>query len=254
MDSRSDQHCEGFSLTEILLAVGTLAIGMIFIGGTFLVGIHFAAVSTEQTIAAIAAEEAFAKIQLITKDPCCPILATDFDYDIMKSFEQVANNIRIGNGLGSIKVNEFSYPSTSNIEVTRKQYYWSCLCRRVGLSNVQATVFISRKLGGATLYPGGATRPTPMEIGVSGSIGSDALVITEIDKISWINDGYKISDNQTGQIYRVLRREYPPNDNRVKLQDNWQGSTPPDKVWVVPPAVGGSRNPCIAIYQEVIRF
>ena len=50
----------GFSLTEVLLAVGTLAIGMIFISGTFLTGIYFATIATERTIAAVAANEAFA--------------------------------------------------------------------------------------------------------------------------------------------------------------------------------------------------
>lgn len=251
---RKELKCQGFSLTEILLAVGTLAIGMLFIGGTFLVGVHFATVSTEQTIAAIAAEEAFTKIKLIAEDPCCPILATDFDYGDMKSFEQAANDIRVRNGLNSININEFAYPSTTIVEATQKQYYWSCLCRRVGLSNVQVTVFVSRKLGGTTLYQGGAIRPTPMVISVSGNIDSDTLVITELDKITWINDGYKILDNKTGQIYRVLRRDTPPNDNRIKLQEQWQAPMSPDKVWVVPPAIGGSRNPCIAIYQRVVRF
>ena len=54
----------GFSLTEVLLAVGILAVGMLFIAGTFLVGIHFSTIATEQTIAAVASDEAFAKIKL----------------------------------------------------------------------------------------------------------------------------------------------------------------------------------------------
>ena len=47
----------GFSLAEVLLAVCTLAIGMSFIGGTFLVAIHLSTVATERTIAAIVADE-----------------------------------------------------------------------------------------------------------------------------------------------------------------------------------------------------
>ncbi|MCP4452964.1 MAG: prepilin-type N-terminal cleavage/methylation domain-containing protein, partial [Planctomycetes bacterium] len=41
----------GFSLTEVLLAIATLAIGMLFVGGTFVLGIHFSRLSTEQSIA-----------------------------------------------------------------------------------------------------------------------------------------------------------------------------------------------------------
>ena len=50
------------------MAVGTLAIGMTFIAGTFLTGIFFSTLSTERTIAAVAAEEAFAKVQIYGLD------------------------------------------------------------------------------------------------------------------------------------------------------------------------------------------
>ena len=65
---------KGFSLTEVLLAVATLAIGMSFVGGTFLVGVHLSTVATERTIAAVAADEAFAKIQLYGLDPVSSLL------------------------------------------------------------------------------------------------------------------------------------------------------------------------------------
>ena len=55
---------KGFSLTEVLLAVGTLAVGMVFISGTFLTGIHFSTIATERSYAAVVADEAFAKIKV----------------------------------------------------------------------------------------------------------------------------------------------------------------------------------------------
>ena len=54
---KKHQH-RGFSLTEVLLALGTIAVGMTFVGGTFLVGIYFSTIATERTIAAVVADEA----------------------------------------------------------------------------------------------------------------------------------------------------------------------------------------------------
>ena len=70
MKRRTRQH--GFSLLETLLAVSTLAIGMIFVGGTFLTGIYLATVSTEQTIATVVADEALVKIRLYGLDADIP--------------------------------------------------------------------------------------------------------------------------------------------------------------------------------------
>ena len=58
-------------------------------------------------------------------------------------------------------------------------------------------------------------------------------------------------DDDTGRIYRVLERYPYPDDETILLDRDWEGG---DNVWVVPPPVNGGRNPCIAIYQEVIRF
>ena len=229
----------GFSLTEILLAVGTLGIGMLFIAGTFLAGIHFSTISAEQTTAAIAADEAFAKIQLYS------INLTNLAADQLKPYE----------ALRSIDPNEFAYPST-NIDASHKQYYWSALCRLLDSSTatrlVQVTIFVSRKVGSAASYRGGKGWPIPMQVVISGNTGSNSLAITEADNRTWINDGYTIVDNKTGQIYRVLKRD-ADQPNLVILDRPWQGS-PADSVWVVPPPIGGGRNPTIAIYQKVIRF
>ena len=231
----------GFSLTEVLLAVGTLAIGMIFICGTFLTGIHFGTVATERTIAAIAADEAFAKIRLYGVSLTNPNLVVDQ----LTPFEV----------LNPIAVDEFTYPSTKRL--ARKQYYWSALCRQVDSNPVsrlvQVTVFISRKVGSATKYQGRAVnRPVPMRVAVSGTLGSDVLTIEEPDKRTWINDGCTVADNQMGRLYRVLKRDADA-PNIIVLDRVWQGGLS-DSVWVVPPPLGGGRYPCMAIYQKVIRF
>ena len=240
---RNKRLYRGFSLTEVLLAVGTLAIGMIFIGGTFLTGIYFATVATERTIAAVAADEAFAKIRLYGVNPS--------DQNL------VVNQLTRFEALNTISAEEFAYPSTKSL--ARKQYYWSALCRKMDSNPttrlVQVTVFVSRKVGSRTTYPGGATRPVPVEVGVStvaGAGNENKLTINVADEQTFINAGCTIADNQTGQLYRVLQRDAAA-PNTIVLGRIWQGGLS-DSVWVVPPPVGGGRYPCIAIYQKVIRF
>lgn len=225
------------------MAVGTLAIGMIFIGGTFMTGIHFSTIATERTIAAVVADEAFAKIRLYGINPADPNLATDK----LTPFET----------LKPIASGEFAYPST--ITSTEKQYYWSALCRPAysGSSNrlVQATVLVSRKVGSGTTYPGGVSKPTPVRVGVSAVAGpgnENRLTITTLTEQAYINSGYTIVDNRTGTLYRVFRRDTDAPDTII-LDRAWQAGSA-DSVWVVPPPVGGGRYPCIAVYQKVIRF
>jgi len=230
----------GFSLVEVLLAVGTLAVGMIFISGTFLTGIHFSTISTERTIAAVVAEEAFAKVRLYGVNMTDPNL-------------EVNQQIRF-ESLNLIADDEFAYPSTRTL--TEKHYYWSALCRPVYSDSVnrlmQVTVFISRKMGSITQYQGGEGRPVPVQVDVSGAIGDRILTIN--GDIQFINDGYTIVENETGNIYRVVERGVDPaHPEQITLAQNklWQGG---DSVWVIPPPVGGGKSPCIGIYQKLIRF
>ncbi|MFB0552401.1 MAG: hypothetical protein ACETWQ_03710 [Phycisphaerae bacterium] len=240
---RNTRQYNGFSLTEVLLAVGTLAIGMIFISGTFLTGIYFATISTERTTAAVAADEAFAKIRLYGFNLTDPNLVADE----LTPFEV----------LNTIAADEFAYPSTKRL--AQKQYYWSALCRQVSSTTtnrlVQVTVFVSRKAGNRITYPGGAKRPVPVKLSVSvvpGAGNENKLMINVAGEETFINGGCTIADNQTGRLYRVMQRDADA-PNIIVLDRIWQGGLS-DSVWVVPPPLGGGRYPCIAIYQKVIRF
>ncbi|OHB61178.1 MAG: hypothetical protein A2167_04945 [Planctomycetes bacterium RBG_13_46_10] len=221
------------------MAVGTLSIGLLFIAGTFMTGIYFSALAAEQTIAAVAADEAFAKINLYGINP------ENLADDQLNSFED----------LSSIDPNEFSYPSTGT-NTSQMQYSWSALCRRINPDPnsrlVQMSVFIARKTGPSASYRGGKGRPVPMKVGISAIAGQTRLTITEADKVTWINDGYTIVDDKTGQIYRVIERDAEQPD-RIRLDRIWQGESA-GWVWVVPPPAGGGKNPNIAIYQKIIRF
>jgi len=241
---KSERKYRGFSLTEVLLAVGTFGIGMIFIAGVFPVAIHFTTIATERTKAAVVADEAFAKIKIYDVNLADPNLI----YNQLTPFESVA--------LNPINYNEFAYPSTDT-GIMQKHYYWSALCRRVDVSNVQVTVFVSRKVGSGTIYVGGQNWPVLVPVSVSGVFGNRELTIQNSDEKTFINDGYTIVDNETGDIYRV-RERFADTPEIIELDRPLQGdplgSVWLGWVWVVPPPIGGGRYPCIAIYQKVIRF
>jgi len=263
----------GFSLTEALFAIGTLAIGMLFIAGTFPVAIHFATIATERTIAAVVADEAFAKIRLYADPNEYNINDINMPYLSIRWQTQTRfNDDDAFPATFGIDPNEFAYPSDPRINVSEKKYYWSALCRRVAdpitgpTRLVQVTVFVSRKVGEGgryrvrnsdrTLNQVGWFYPVPIDVNVV-QVGPDELSINFVDPVekTFINDGYTIVDDRTGQIYRVLERYAgaPPIDQVIKLDRPWQGG-PTGLVWVVPPPVNGGRYPCIAIYQKVIRF
>lgn len=242
---------------ETLLAVSTLAIGLMFIAGTFLTGIYFSTVSTERTIAAVAAEEAFAKVKLFGLDPNNEALKTDEFVPYL------------------VPIEESVYPSTRK-EDTGQQYSWAAICRRISDTSglVQCTVFVNRATGNHSTYwvrQTGVPWPQPLEssglprpVRVSiaqdaASTAADVISIKDvipgdnINEMAFVNDGSILVDDRTGQIYRVLERSVDPPYNTVKLDRAWAGGAA-GFVWVVPPATSGGRNPVIAVYQEVIEF
>ena len=259
------QH--GFSLTETLLAVGTLAVGLVFIAGTFMAGIYFTTVSTERTIAAVVADEAFAKIQLYGFDPNDSRVSADG----FVPYEKVTTDM---------PVEEFLYPSVEDTNDNDSQYSWAALCRRVSPESrlVQVSVFVSRRAGTNTRYqvrpddpdsldlqPSKLPRPVRMTVRQNTSSADtdevtiiDAVSSDDIDENSFINDGSILVDDETGQIYRVLERYAADPADTIKLDRPWDGpditSAEGGDVWVISPAAEGGRSPGIAVYERVLRF
>lgn len=261
----------GFSLTETLMAVATLAIGLTFIAGTFLTGIYFATLSTERTIAAVVAEEAFAKVLIFRLDPNDP----DLKADGFTPYEDLV----------TLPADEFRYPSVR--DQASRQYSWAAICRQVVDGNnvgpgaggdlVQCVVFVSRQTGERSSYwkrkSGGSgldlestDLPRPMRVNVAQQkspatpdelVVKDAVTGDATDERTFLSEGAILVDDATGEIYRMLERS-PVQVDRVKLDRNWAGgdltSGSGGWVWVVPPAAAGGRNPCVAVYQKILRF
>ena len=262
--SRQLRHC-GFSLTETLLAVGTLAVGMLFVAGTYMTGIYFSTVSTERSVAAVVADEAFAKIRLYDLDPDAPAFDPNDGASDQNPFVPYER-------LKAIPAAEFLYPSTA--DESEAHYAWAAICKRVPRERrlVQVTVFVSRLTGTHAQYwarTGGADpaalepsdRPRPVSITVTrdGGAGaanevrvSDAVSNAGVDVATFINARSILVDDATGEIYRVLER-YRDDPDLVKLDRAWSGS-PLGRVWTVPPARSGGRSPLVAVYQRILRF
>jgi len=255
---------KGFSLTEVLLAIGTLAVGVLFVAGVFPVGVHLTTIAAERTIAAIAADEAFAKIKLYAKDN--PNGGIDFGK------LQTATELKDFNDVLMTNIDpcEFTYPST-DAPVEQKHYYWTALCRDTNSPSgrlVQVTVFVCRRVSPNLRYrdrePDETLKvvayPVPVKVKVLQGGNSNELLIDDLNLTHgvkeeiFINDGYTIVDDTTGRIYRVLERYASPRDDTILLDRNWDDSQGTTAVWVVPPPVSGGRGPCIGVYQKVIRF
>lgn len=234
---------------ETLLAVGTLAIGMVFVAGTFLAAVYLSTLSTERTIAAVVADEAFAKIRLYGLDPNHSSLKTD--------------GYTLHDQLVTVPADEYLYPSTSTS--IDKQYCWAALCRRVGPDSrlVEFTVFVCRRSGSATRYWTDLTdatglRPLPVRIGIGPATGLGAeseAVINDAAGVAFVSDGAMLVVDGTGEIYRVLERyASPPDRIRLDRRRTDLALSAGASVWVVPLPKLGGRDPLVAIYQKVIRF
>jgi prepilin-type N-terminal cleavage/methylation domain-containing protein len=256
---------KGFSLAEVLMATGILALGMAFIAGVFPAAIHYSIVSTERTMSAVAADEAFAKIRLYGVDvnlPPPPLpdpLGVCADFSIVSAYRPVPSI-------------EFGYPSISNnTSLDDRTYFWFALCRRVtantgpGQTIVQVTVFVSRKIASSINYyqmdPTDPTRvriintgisPAAVRLAVTGQVNQNTLTITDNLNRSKIMVGGTIVEDSTGRLYRVIDRD-SANPSIIILDKVWQGPANAF-VWVVPAAVGGGRYPCVGVFQREILF
>lgn len=206
---RTNDRQAGFSLTEVLLAIGTLAVGMLFVGGTFGLGIHYSTRATEKALAGVIAEEAFTKIRLYGLGNADPNTA---GYDVYE--------------LPSGSDFEYAYPSDR--DTVPKQYFWTSIMKTdAGTGLVQATVFVMRH----------SERLVPEKV-------------SQDDVASRTVDGaYVVNDSASGGVLKVT---FEPDAQQGGTQAFFSPSGQVDEVWVIPCPDG--RNPCIAIYQGLIKI
>ena len=264
IENRKLKIAAGFSLTEVMMAAGILAIGFMLIATLFPVGVKLISIATERTVAAVTADEAFAKIRIYGMDPCnLAAMATDELYD----FAYVSGVV--------MDPCEFLYPS-ADLPDEQRSYNWSALCRKIAdpCNSVQVTVFISRKAGAAAKFPDPANLasdidyPKPIRISRFDIDYLPDVFVNEIyihtddtELAKYVVEGAMIVDNRTGRLMTVLSREpvggvviLEPDHRRLILAEAVEEDSLGDSFWVIPPARGGGRNPCIGVFQRVISF
>ncbi|MGH2272075.1 type IV pilus modification PilV family protein [Anaerohalosphaeraceae bacterium U12dextr] len=254
----------GFSLTEVLLATGVLAIGLVMIAMVFPVGVKLTSTATERTAAATAASEAFAKIQLFGKDPDGPAgpLSSVIKPASVPATESANLNLMYPSLLPG---DERWYPSVSG--ALEKKYHWSAMVRKISDTTLQTTVFVSRLLSQNALYydPNHSQRlavgkwPEPVSVQIEKKIASKTLKIKPAmpnnTEYRFFTEGSVLLVSRTGALYRVV--EIKSSDNVVRdllVLDRDYAESEANIVWVVPPAAGSTRNPCIGVYQRLLEF
>ena len=224
------------------MAVGILSIGLMLVATMFPAAIYLTTVASERTMAAIVADEAFAKIQL---------------FGLQTAPSDDVNDYEIGN-TNTIDPNEFSYPPV-DVNTNNRQYYWSALFRKIDPNEYLVTVFVARKTSPNHTYwqwqsGGFYDRPKLSKVAVQAKKDDIELIIQDPNQAKYINPPTTILDDATGKIYRVIERKID-EPNVVQLDKGWEDTPlPPDHIWLVPPPESGGKNADIEVFQRIIRF
>lgn len=171
---RYEKQKKAFTLTEVLISAGILAIGFMLIAGAFPVGVKLTSLATERTIGSVATQEAIAKIKIhgLDMSQWNTYFSNSIDglsYGNCFDYSEIIRLDRLNiidpffsNYLSIMPKDECYYPSTNLVAQADKKYHWSALCRRISpfANDVEVTIFVSRLGGAGIQYPGNPI-PTP---------------------------------------------------------------------------------------------
>lgn len=231
----------GFSLTEVLIALGTLAIGMLFVGGTFVLAVHYSVLTTERTYTAAVLQDAGNKIGLAS-------WSADATVDTKLNFTRLQLD----------DPNGYAYPEDAN-GLSNKQYTWSALIPQNwtagGLS--QVIFFVCRRVDSHRFSDGaGGSQAWPIPITTTVKVvDNDPNLITSDGND--LRMGSVLVNDATGILYHVIGRDTTTASPALRIQpipnpvDALDGAT----VWTIPPARGSSgKNPCIGVFSREMRL
>jgi prepilin-type N-terminal cleavage/methylation domain-containing protein len=247
----------GFSLTEVLMAAGILCVGIMLVATMFPAALYLTTVASEKTMAAIVADEAFAKIQIYgiknvpVNDPNGPEGFYRY-WDLMKN---------------DIDTNEFTYPSTDG-NGKNSQYSWAALCKKLTKDSHDnrylVKLYVCRKISPNQKFFKNALFndantcdwPVPVCVDNVGYIPPNKLTMGSIES-GFVNPppSTAIIDNLSGRVFRIISNE----DVVMTLDRNWDNDiNTPNAIWIVPSGVvnkkTAGKNPDIDVFQKIIDF
>ena len=268
---------KGFSLVEVMISAGILAIGFVLIAGAFPVGAKLTAIATERTIGLAASQEAFAKIRLYgvdDNDIDWPGLSASVNYGLVASAgTNLDYNVLapdppplVAVAMSVDALDQYNYPSTNIVD--KKKYRWSALCRDLSGGKVQVTVFVCRLTGFGAVYPevdrngalSGLTTGYPAALKIMrddpdvppGSLEltdniikidtSDPAIDPDVEIEKYVTVGSTLVDDRTGTLMYVTGWEdtdpgNPENPIIITLLNPVDETQLGDYFWVIPPSV-----------------
>lgn len=260
----------GFTLIEVLIAAVVIGLGLILVATVFPVGIKLTTVATERAVGVLAANEAAAKVQLWGFPPLADWAPEITDPQTTPHTQCVLYPILLRKKFplltdaqfAALTEAEFTYPSAADSGAGK--YFTAVLCRALDGSQVQITALAMRALAADSRFwkPDGAAdgvRPVPLKVKTAW-INQRPLEL-EVKPDGWatpapyvfFTDGATIIDDKSGLIYQVfeVKSRGAATRNILVLDRGWEGD-PDGAVWVVPPAVGSSRNPLVGAVQTIV--
>ncbi len=273
----------GFSLTEVLLATGILAIGFVLIATIFPAGIKLTAMAAEKTLAPAMAEEARAAVRLYDVDADklpssgevqSVLFSAEYLSDqSVQSFVQFygipPHDPRLLTTINARLTADSLYPSLPKESYAQnpaqnQRYCWAVLCRKdtTTAEGYQIRIFLCRWRKELRYYgfdydksAGVFTqkekeRPTPVPVRVNAVYGRSDVTIESDQPVypqetcrQFFPEGAWAVEDRNGHIYQIIKRD----GTTLSLNRNWLSGSGQNILWVVPPAVGSNRNPCIEV-------